>query len=153
MNNIEIIEYNPLYKADFVKLNEEWITYYFRLEPQDKELFSNPEIIIRNGGNIFFALYNNEVVGTCALVKENADKYEVSKMAVLQQYRGMGIGKKLLVYVIDYARKNDYKYLYLISNTKLVSAIKLYEKLGFKQIPMEDNLYERGNYKAEMNII
>ena len=150
-DDIQIIEYNPLYKSDFVKLNEEWITHYFRLEPQDIELFSNPEAIVQNGGNIFFALYGNAAVGAVALLKEeDGKKYEVSKMAVRPAYRGKGIGKKLLLHVIDYARKNNFKHLYLVSNTKLAPAITLYEKLGFRQVSPENNHYERGNYKAEM---
>jgi ribosomal protein S18 acetylase RimI-like enzyme len=148
--DVQIIEYNPLYKNDFVKLNEEWIKHYFKLENQDIALFSNPEMIVQNGGNIFFALYGNEVVGTVALIKENESKYEIAKMAVSLEYRGKSIGKKLLLHVIDYARKNNYKYLYLISNTKLIPAIKLYEKLGFQQIPVENNHYERGDYRAEI---
>lgn len=150
-DEVRFIEYNPLYKGDFVRLNEEWITHYFWLEEPDKELFSNPESIVQNDGNIFFALYKDKAVGTVALIKEDdGKKYEVSKMAVSPEYRGLGIGEKLLRYVLDYARKNNFNYLYLVSNTKLAPAIRLYEKLGFKQIPADDSAYERGNYKAEI---
>ncbi|MDR2121982.1 MAG: GNAT family N-acetyltransferase [Flavobacteriaceae bacterium] len=151
MNDVRIIEYDPLYKDVFVELNKEWISYYFKLEPLDYELFSNPEKIVNEGGNIFFALYKGKAVGTVALLKkESGKKYEISKMAVAQEHRGKGIGEKLLRHVLEFSEKNKFNHLYLISNTRLTPAIKLYEKLGFKQIPIENNNYERGNYKAEI---
>jgi GNAT superfamily N-acetyltransferase len=147
--DIHITAYNPLYKDDFVCLNKEWITHFFKLESQDYELFANPEQIVTGGGNIFFALLSGKAIGTVAVLKENELRYEIAKMAVSPEYQGKGIGKLLLKHAIDYAKKNGATSIYLISNTKLTSAVTLYEKLGFQQIS-GTNAYERGDYMAEL---
>ena len=47
---------------------------------------------------------DGRVVGCCALLKHSDNAYEVSKMAVMREYRGAGIGKRLLRAVIEHAR-------------------------------------------------
>jgi ribosomal protein S18 acetylase RimI-like enzyme len=149
--NMKIIEYEPQFKEDFVRLNTEWITQYFQLENPDYRLFENPEKIITDGGNIFFVLHDDKVTGTAALLAEDGGKvYEIAKMAVTPEYRGKGIGETLLKHLLDYAKQHKAVRLYLISNTTLKPAIKLYEKLGFKQILGKENDYTRGDYMAEL---
>jgi len=65
MNVVKIVPYNKKYKEDFKRLNIEWLQKYFSVEPADEKMLSSPEKeIIRNGGEIFFALLENEVFGT-----------------------------------------------------------------------------------------
>ena len=65
MNVVKIVPYNKKYKEDFKRLNIEWLQKYFIVEPADEKMLSSPEKeIIRNGGEIFFALLENEVFGT-----------------------------------------------------------------------------------------
>jgi len=53
----------------FRRLNEEWITRYFKLEPKDEIAFDNPrQTILDRGGRIFFAMRAGEPVGVCALL-------------------------------------------------------------------------------------
>ena len=54
-NNLQIIEYQPLYKDDFKRINVEWIETYFKIEPHDLEQLEAPEEIINGGGQIFLA--------------------------------------------------------------------------------------------------
>jgi ribosomal protein S18 acetylase RimI-like enzyme len=127
------------------------------LESADYELFANPEKIVTGGGNIFFALLGEKVAGTVALIREDGGKkYEVSKMAVSPEHRQKGIGEKLLRHLLAYAGENKISYLYLISNTKLTPAIRLYEKLGFTPVRQVGGTpsthYKRGNYIAELHL-
>jgi hypothetical protein len=51
-------------------LNIEWLSKYFKIEPKDELVLSNPqEEIIDKGGMIFYAKYNEVIVGT--VVKMN----------------------------------------------------------------------------------
>ena len=40
----------------------------------------------------------------------------------------------------------------LYSNTKNAAAIKLYEKIGFKHLPVENDVYKRANVKMIMEL-
>lgn len=148
--NLNIISFNSAYAQDFHDLNIEWLETYFYVEPYDKEVLSKPEqYIINKGGQIFFILSNEVVLGTVALMPtETKGILELTKMAVTPEARGQRIGQTLLQYCIDYARKHHYTALMLYSNTKLKNAIHLYRKYGFKELELEkDNPYDRADIK------
>ena len=116
---------------------------------------SNPkEIILDKGGEIFVALYKNEPVGVCALLKMNDEHYdyELSKLAVSPKVQGKGIGFLLGQTAINKARELGGRNLYLESNTILKPAIHIYEKLGFKKIFGHNTLYQRCNIQMELVI-
>jgi putative acetyltransferase len=130
----------------FRVLNEEWISRYFKLEDRDIATLSNPEKILRDGGQIYFARLASssadssagEVVGCVALIPVTEDGvYELSKMAVSPAMRGRGIGRKILVYAIEQAKALPVRRLFLGSSKRLVDAVHLYESLGFEHIPPE----------------
>lgn len=145
---IQIIEYSSSLAPAFKRLNQEWIEKYFVMEEPDFVSLNNPEeYIIKPGGHIFFAMENGEVLGTVALIKDH-DGFELAKMAVAPVAQGRGIGRLLGETAIAKARELGAGYVLLISNRKLTPAITLYEKLGFKEIPLDaENPYLRGNIK------
>ncbi len=118
----------------FRTLNEEWISEHFVLEDEDREQLGHPEIILNQGGHIFLVLRDGESVGCAALVPMAAGVYQLSKMAVAPQVRGLGIGRSLALHLIDQARTLGAQSLFLGSNTKLVNAVKLYESVGFRHV-------------------
>lgn len=145
-NEVLIINYDPQYKDAFKALNEEWIKTFFRMESGDYKLLENPEEhIISKGGHIVFALLNNEPVGTCALVKLSGEplRFELSKMAVSPKAQGKKIGYLVGQALVDKARELNAESIFLETNSVLVPAIKLYEKLGFKHMPISDSAYDR----------
>jgi N-acetylglutamate synthase-like GNAT family acetyltransferase len=135
-------------------LNEEWITRYFVLEPKDRETLGAPEnMILRKGGRIFIAYAEGKAVGCVALIPMGDGVYELSKMAVSPESRGLGIGRKLLIHAIAQARELGAKSLFLGSNSVLKSAVHLYESIGFRHVPPEklpDMHYSRANVFMEM---
>jgi GNAT superfamily N-acetyltransferase len=153
---IHIVEYEEKYSADFKSLNEEWISTYFKIEDADRKVLDNPKsYILDNGGKIFVALYNNEAVGVCAMIKmDDPDyDYELAKMAVSPLAQGNRIGWLLAQTVIKAAKELGSKKLYLESNTALKPAINLYQKLGFKQIMGRSTPYSRCNIQMELTIL
>ena len=150
---MEIIAYTPQYKEDFKRLNVEWISTYFTLEPHDLEQLDDPEgYILSQGGKIFFAKKDNDIIGTCALIKVSETTYELAKMGVSPQYQGLGAGKKLVSSVIEEARTLGCTYLFLESNQRLVPALNIYKSLGFVEVPIGQTPYARANFKAEMHL-
>jgi putative acetyltransferase len=121
--------------AAFRRLNEEWITRYFRIEPKEELVLADPQkVILDSGGRIFFATAGERCIGCCGLIRLNEKEFEVAKMAVEPSYQGAGIGRRLLQAVIEEARRAGAHRLYLETNHVLTPAIRLYESLGFKHI-------------------
>ena len=123
----------------FRALNEEWITRYFTLEAKDRETLNDPvHSILLKGGHIFMAYAASEAVGCVALIPMGDGIYELSKMAVSPHLRGRGIGRRLLQHAIAQARNFDARSLFLGSNTRLKSAVHLYESVGFRHVKPEN---------------
>jgi GNAT superfamily N-acetyltransferase len=150
MSSVSIVEYSATHKPDFERLNKNWIEKYFWMEPVDHEVLGKPEEhIIHKGGSIFMAQFENEIVGTVALKFVETGVYEFTKMAVDETYQGLKIGKQLAVTAIEKAKQKKANRIILYSNTKLSTAIALYRKLGFKEIPV-DGPYKRSDIKMEL---
>ena len=149
---VQVLDYAPSYQADFKRLNVEWIEQYFRVEPADLKALDEPEAYILNpGGHIWLAAYRGTVVGTCALIKMDAQTYELAKMAVSPTAQGLGIGSRLGEAAVAKARALGAKRVYLESNTILGPALNLYYKLGFrKTVAGTPSPYERCNIQMEL---
>jgi DNA-binding MarR family transcriptional regulator/N-acetylglutamate synthase-like GNAT family acetyltransferase len=153
LKEVRIVGYEPKYKDDFKRLNEEWLKKYFSIEPEDEKILSGPEEITKNGGEIFFALYNNEVAGTCAAIKTDKHTFELAKMGVTEKYQGRQIGKKLALTVIGFAVSKNAKSIFLETSNKLTSALNLYKKLGFEQVPNDHpEKYSRCTIKMKLDL-
>ncbi len=150
-NDVVVVPYKPEYKKLFRDMNEAWISANFKMEEADYKSLDHPEdYILANGGKIIFALYNNEPVGTVALIKMDDSSYELAKMAVTPAAQGKGIGYILGTAAIKLAKEMGGNRLYLESNTKLKPAISLYGKLGFEKITGKPSPYERANIQMEL---
>jgi DNA-binding MarR family transcriptional regulator/GNAT superfamily N-acetyltransferase len=152
---VQIVDYQPRYKSAFRSLNEEWISTYFEMEEADYKALDNPEeYILDKGGKILVAIYNNEPVGVCALIKMNDPNYdfELAKMAVSPRARGKSIGWLLGKAVVDTAKKMSASKIYLESNTALKPAINLYYKLGFEKVTGRPTPYKRCNIQMELDV-
>ncbi|RSK24700.1 bifunctional helix-turn-helix transcriptional regulator/GNAT family N-acetyltransferase [Hymenobacter metallilatus] len=149
---VRIREYEPQFQPEFRRLNIEWIQQYFRVEEPDLKALDHPEeYILAQGGQILLAEYNGQIVGACALLHMDAHTYELAKMAVSPEAQGLGIGFRLGEAAIARARALGATRLYLESNTKLVPAIQLYHKLGFrKTVAGHPSPYERCNIQMEL---
>jgi putative acetyltransferase len=152
--SLDIIKYEACYQADFFKLNKAWIEKDFPLEEIDILVLSNPEeYILIDGGAILLAKMDDHIVGTCALKKSSVAVFELTKMAVDENHRGKKIGELLGKATLQKAREMGAKKVELYSN-RITSAIaiKLYLKLGFKEVPLNPGVYKRANIKMEIDI-
>jgi len=153
MEKVKIISYNPNYKKPFKELNYEWLNKYFEIEQMDEKILSNPQKIIDDGGQIFLPIINKEAISTVALLKMNESTFELAKMSVTEKHQGKSIGKKLCLTAIDYARNNNFKNIFLESNSKLTPALNLYKKLRFRLLPeKESSHYKRSDVKMMLNL-
>ncbi len=152
---IKIIDFDKTFAQNFYDLNIEWLKTFFYVEPYDEDVLSRPDkYIIDKGGFIFFAMKDDKVVGTVALMPtDRKGVLELTKMAVLLEERGQKIGQHLLQHCIDFTKEQNLKGLILYSSTKLENAIYLYRKYGFKELKLEeDNPYERADIKMFLSL-
>ncbi|PRZ19836.1 GNAT family N-acetyltransferase [Flavobacterium granuli] len=149
-NDVAIVSFSADLKEPIKTLNIEWLEKYFRVEPKDEKVLSNPQQeIIDKGGMIFYARYKDAIVGTVSLIKIEETAFELSKMAVTDGLQGLGIGKKLIKHCIEVAKEQQIGKLILYSNRSLKPAIHLYKKFGFEEIDLEEGIYERADIKME----
>jgi GNAT superfamily N-acetyltransferase len=80
---------------------------------------------------VWVALHANVIVGTVSAHPEG-EALHIRSMAVRPSMRGRGIGKLLLQRVEKFASANRYKRLILNTTPFLASAIRLYERFGFR---------------------
>ena len=93
-----------------------------------------------NAGTIFYvACLNNKIVGYMGLSKIVGEGY-VTNIAVLPEYRRLGIGEKILGYVIDNT-KAELEFISLEVRVSNIAAISLYEKFGFERVGLRKRFY------------
>ena len=129
----------PADAAAFGRLNEEWIRTLFTLEEKDRATLADPfGHYVEPGGDVLLARdCANRVIGCVALEPTGDGVFELSKMAVSPAERGRGTGRRLLEAAIDRARALGASSIFLGSNRRLTSAVRLYESAGFRHVPRE----------------
>jgi len=111
--------------------NKPGTVYYDSTTDHLFELFQTPEsiyFIAEIDGNIVggSGIFPTEglPLGTCELVKLYLDK----------SARGTGLGKKLLLQSMQWAKENGYSQVYLESMPELSKAVSIYEHVGFERL-------------------
>jgi len=153
MGELKVIQYEERYHEDLKRLSYEWLEKYLLLEPEDERILNNPkEIILDNGGYVFFAKYDEKIVGTVSLIRVDENTFEIAKLAVTEKHQGLSIGNTLMEKCIFIAKQEKAKSIILYSNHILTSAIALYNKFGFKEIPVANNKYIESDLKMELKL-
>ena len=149
---LKIIPFKKEHTKGFHDLNIAWLEKYFYVEDHDREVLENPQTyIIANGGYVFMVEYQNEIVGTVALINEK-EGFELSKMAVEPKYQGLKLGQQLMTHCINFAKHKGWRKLLLYSNRSLENAIYIYRKFGFAEVPIVDSPYSRGDIKMVLDL-
>lgn len=136
-DTVRIVDYAPGWREDFARLNIEWLERWFTVEPIDRDVLGDPEThILAPGGRVLFAIdEHGRAVGTVALKYESDGVYELTKMAVAPEARGMGVGRALMLGALDAFGELQGRELFLESSSKLGPALALYESVGFRHYP------------------
>ena len=150
---ITIEEYKKEHQPYFEKFNRYWIEKYFEMEAVDEFVLTDPQkAILDPGGAILMGLYNGEPAGTVALRKIEPGIFEFTKMAVDDNFQRKGIAEAMSHASFRKAHELGAKSVILYTNSMLSPAIRLYEKLGFKHVPIGHGEYKRSDVKMEIPI-
>jgi GNAT superfamily N-acetyltransferase len=135
--DVRVVAYDPRWRGDFLRLNVEWLERWFVVEDIDRAVLSDPEShILAGGGRILFAVdAAGRALGTVALLHEGGGVYELTKMAVDPDARGLGIGRRIMEAALATWRDLGGRELFLESSSRLAPALALYESVGFRHRP------------------
>jgi putative acetyltransferase len=88
-------------------------------------------------GNFWVAIVDEKVVGSIALIDCGEGVGCIRKMFVNKDFRGktLNIAQNLLNLLMESARDNEFKGLYLGTIARLEAAIRFYERNGWSLIP------------------
>jgi GNAT superfamily N-acetyltransferase len=152
MSEIEIVDYLPEHRQRFKEINTQWITNIYTMEEEDIKTVNDPEgYILKDGGRIFMALCDGFPVGTCGYLNLGEGVYEMIKMAVDEDYRGLKIGMMLGQISVKKIEELGTKKIMLFSNTKgSAKAILMYKKLGFIEVPLGISEFSRSDIRMEL---
>lgn len=150
---MQIVEYAPERKQDFINLNTWWIERYFgTVEQADWDEFDHVEEMIAKGGMVFFAIDENDstALATCMAIRRGEDEWEIAKLGSTPDRPHKGCGKAVFEACVKWAEDHGARRIYILTNSSLSAAIHIYESHGFKRIfPNDFGGYARGDYALE----
>lgn len=93
------------------------------------------DCIINDYPTLFVLSESDKVVGWCEIVaKDNNNDVGHLGMGLLKEYRGQGIGKKLIKTAIKNAKEYGFSFIELSVRKSNLKAINLYEHIGFENV-------------------
>ncbi|MEL6917861.1 MAG: GNAT family N-acetyltransferase [Bacteroidota bacterium] len=129
-------------------------TDYFLKEFQSQNAIRNQ--IKNENFNYFLLNFDNKNVGYLGIQKLDGI-LTLSKLYILESFRGLKIGRKALEYVNDFAKSNGVEKIELIVNQQNQNTIDIYLKNGFKIVESIVNSFPNGHsvedYKMEKPLI
>lgn len=134
------------YSEDFLDKSWEWLT-----DPEIKKMTNTPtfsrseqlkwfhSLSLKTDYKIWGIDFNDIHIGVCGLKNITNTDCEYWGYIGEKKYWGKGIGSMVINELIDYARNNNIKSLWLTVIQENERAIKLYSKLGFMPEPSDFN--------------
>lgn len=118
----DIVSYKKLIDECFGGSNK--LSDYQKFDPE-----ANYQIIVAKDGD--------KIIGSVTFYKIDLFTFsfqpalELFNVAVLKEYRRQKVAQKIFEFIIEYAKLNNYKSIYLTCLDTAIGAHKLYESLGF----------------------
>jgi DNA-binding MarR family transcriptional regulator/N-acetylglutamate synthase-like GNAT family acetyltransferase len=84
-----------------------------------------------NGGELWVAEVNGEIVGSIAITKANESVAQLRWFVLDEKYQGLGIGKKLIETALNFCKENQFEHVFLWTVSTLETARYLYKKYNF----------------------
>ncbi len=95
---------------------------------------------------IHFGLYADNMLVTVISLFAEGQSLRFRKFATLSEYQNRGLGKMMILKVIEYARENGFERLWCDART---DALNFYERVGFKKFSEPFFKEEIEYYKIE----
>lgn len=102
--------------------------------------------LINKSKSEFVVVRNHQKIIAYLIIqtRKNSLKYRIYSLAIASKARNLGLGKKLLDYAEELARKNNIQRITLEVSEKNAPAINLYTKHGFRTEKFSTGYYADG---------
>ena len=154
-----MIEYiTDLHERDLLQVREllieyaDWINLDLSFQGFAEEINTLPGKYSPPEGALILARVDGMAAGCVALRKLSFQVCEMKRLFVRPSFQGMGIGKQLVVRIIEEAIKRGYKFVRLDTLPFMEAARRIYKEMGFYPIlPYYDNPLEGVEF-MELNL-
>lgn len=153
INNLDDIK--DFYDDLLDQMNE--IGYYIGWE---KDIYPNLELIKKfiDEGAMFIGLDDGKIISAMAINSRASEVYDkvnwsidastkeslvIHILGVSLRLKGKGYGKQMINFAIDYGHKNNLRAIRMDVQVANVTAMKLYEKMGFVAVDRVNIVYDR----------
>ena len=130
-------ELKPLYEEYARMLLEKDPAFAVSLDQQnyEEEITRLEEKYASPRGRMYL-LYADEALAGCVGMKESdADHAELKRLYVRPQFRGHNLGEQMIRRIMEDAKEAGYHFLRLDTLPVLTTALALYRRMGFYEIP------------------
>lgn len=133
---------------------------YFKVILNDnRDIIGYVSIYLHDEGHDFhlksWKLFVVDILDHFVLCDIEKDDLYLAEIAIDESQRGNGLGRQVILDVIDYARSKKFKRVTLDADFRNEGAKKLYESIGFKEFNkkrVKIASFERGMYNMEFNL-
>lgn len=123
---------------------------------EEKKWLENTINMIKNGkAFVIWAFCGDKMVGESSINFSESRMEHVGKVGLMvdKDFRGDGIGKFLIEYVLQWAKNRKLKIARLSAFSENEIAIKLYKKFGFKEWGrLPQGFYRKGKYSDRIDM-
>jgi ribosomal protein S18 acetylase RimI-like enzyme len=120
---------------DAQPLIEELEDHLEKLYPRESRHGFSVEKLVRERVAFFVTRDGKQVAGCGGVLIVGSDYAEIKRMYVRPAFRGRGLGRLMLDYLVEHARKRGLSVIRLETGIHQHEAIALYERNGFQSIP------------------
>ena len=132
-------EVGELFKeyTDMLIAGDKEFAEYLKIQKYDNELENPASKYGMPEGRLYLAYVGDKLAGCVGLKKldDAGQQCELKRMYVRPQFRGKRMGERLLEVILNDAKEIGYKEMLLDTLPFLKSAIKMYQRRGFYEIP------------------
>jgi len=99
----------------------------------DSDLNNIPESYSGTRETFIVMDVDGSIIGTVGIKEESDDSALLRRLFVHGDFRGKGFGKKLIEEALQHCKTNNYKHVIFQGTNRMVQAIELCKKRGFKE--------------------
>lgn len=134
-------EVRALFSAytDMLTENDPSFAKYLALQNYDDEIAHPEKKYSPPWGRLYLARCEGQTAGCIGLRRLDEENCEMKRLYVRPEFRGRQIGDRLVRRIIADAREIGYSHMLLDTLPFLESALRMYKRFGFYEIPCYNN--------------
>ncbi|MDT3439771.1 MULTISPECIES: GNAT family N-acetyltransferase [unclassified Pseudofrankia] len=92
-------------------------------------------------GEVLVATDDDRLVGHLQLIDLPGNDLELKSMAVVEEWRGTGVGRALVTEAVRHGRKRERSRMLVATATADIGNLRFYQRLGFRMLRIERNAF------------